>query len=93
MSTLSGSAPWGWAWCRSAPQARNFAGKGTSYAEITAEMVGTHDDSGPLPLSQNQRSTGVSWYLGCLLEARLCFLYLLPWVLPRGAFFRAACVK
>ena len=93
MSTFSGSAPWGWARCCSAPQARNFAGKGTSYAEITAEMAGKHDDNGPLPLSQIQRSTGVSWYLGCLLEAWLCFLYLLPWVLPRRAFFRAACVK
>ena len=70
MSGFPGSAPWGWARCRSAPQARNFAGKGTSYAEITAEMAGKHDDNGPLQLSQIQRSTGVSWYLGCLLEAR-----------------------
>ena len=89
MSTFSGSAPWGWARCCSAPQARNFAGKGTSCAEITAEIGGKHEDNGPLPLSQIQRPTGV-WYLGCLaFEARLCFLYLLPWVLPRRAFFQS----
>ena len=71
MSGFPGSAPWGWARCRSAPQARNFAGKGTSYAEIIAEMAGKHDDNGPLPLSLIQRPTGVSWYLGCLLSAAL----------------------
>ena len=40
MSGFSGSAPWGWARCCSAPQARNFAGKGTSCAEITREENG-----------------------------------------------------
>ena len=57
MSTFSGSAPWGWARCSSAPQARNFGGKGTSYAEIAAEMGGKHDDNGRSHC-EIQRSTG-----------------------------------
>ena len=94
MSGFPGSAPWGWARCCSAPQARNFAGKGTSYAEITAEMAGKHDDNGPLPLSQINGRQGYPGVLAAWCWKRGFVSYTsCPGFCLAELFFRAACVK